>query len=214
MNLINLFFNKDLKMSKMKYSLGKAIRNSLIQSKLVRGFFYKTISYKSSHNVGGDFGKNLIYSNSPKINKGIVGRPPRVSSIEMFSLIGIKELISLLEEFTFKSNNKLDFNEYVRNLVFDYNTVTDLQGTFLEDLEKSNKFKGYGGLRTKVVLELIIEEFSKFYTVKLMVSVHYQFFLIVDAYENIKIDLSKNKDNLPDFEKILTKQTAFKIEKE
>ena len=201
-------------MTETRYSLGKSIRNSLIQSKLVKGFFYKTISYKNSYNVGGDFGKNLIYSNSPKINKDIIGRPLRKSSIQVFSSLGVKELIRLLEEFAFKSNSKLNFNEYARNLVFDYNTVTDLQDTFLVDLEKSNKFKGYGGLRTKVDLELVIEEFSKFYTVKLLTAVRYQFFLVVDAYENIKIDLSKNKDNFPDFEKILTKQTAFKIEKE
>jgi hypothetical protein len=47
-----------------------------------------------------------------------------------------------------------------------------------------------------------------------ILKIRYQFFLVIDAYENIKIDLSKNKNNSPDFEKILTKQTTFKIEKE
>lgn len=201
-------------MSKTEYNLSNIVRNALIQSKLVRGFLYETIGYKSSHNVGSDFGENLVYSNSPKINKDIASRPITKTSIEVFSSIGVKELVSLLEAFPFKTKNKLSFEHYTQNLVFDYSTISYLQDTLLVDLEKSNKFKGYGGLRTKVDLELVIEEFSKFYTVKLASSLRYQFFLVIDAYENIKIDLSKNKDNFPDFEKILTKQTTFKIEKE
>lgn len=201
-------------MPKAEYNLSNIIRNALIQSKLLRGFIYETTIYKSSHNVGSDFGERLVYSNSPKVNKDIVSSPFTKTSIEVFSSIGVKELVSLLEAFPFKTKNKLSFEHYTQNLLFDYNAIADLQNRFLVDLERSEKFKGYGGLRTKVDLELVIEEFSKFHTVKLATSVRYQFFLVVDAYENIKIDLSKNKDNFPDFEKILTKQTTFKIEKE
>lgn len=201
-------------MSEAEYNLNNVIHNALIQSKLLKGFIYETTIYKSSHNVGSDFGERLIYSNSPKINKDIVDRPALKSSIEVFSSIGVKELVKLLEVFSFKTKNKLSFEHCTQNLIFDYISVTDLQNKFLADLERSEKFKGYGGLRTKVDLELVIEEFSKFYTVKLATSVRYQFFLVIDAYENIKINLSKNKDNFPDFEKTLTKQTTFKIEKD
>lgn len=201
-------------MPKTEYSLGNTIHIALTQSKLVRGFFHETTTYSSSHNVGSDFGDKLIYSNSAAINKDIVKRPVLKSVIEVFTSIGAKELVKLLDAFPFKTKNKLSFEDYAQNLVFDYANLSDLEIRFLVDLQRSGKFKGYGGLRTKVDLELVVEEFSKFYTVKLATSVRYQFFLVIDAYENIKIDLSKNKDNFPDFEKILTKQTTFKIEKE
>lgn len=201
-------------MLETEYSLGNTIHIALTQSKLVRGFFHETTTYSGSYNVGSDFSGKLIYSNSTTINKDIVKHQILKPVIEVFTSIGAKELVKLLGDFPFNTKNKLNFEDYAQNLVFDYADLSDLENRFLVDLQSSGKFKGYGGLRTKVDLKLVVEEFSKFYTVNLVTSVHYQFFLVVDAYENIKIDLSKNKNNFPDLEKTVTKQTTFKIEKE
>lgn len=200
-------------MKQTAYSLSDTIRKGLIESKLIRGFIYETIIYNKSYNVGKSLDDRLIYSNSKNVNKDIIKTPFLRAVLGTFSKTGATELIKILESHSFKTKEKINFKDFIQNLAFNDTDLSSLENDFLFGLQQSEKFKGYGGLRTKVDLKVIIEESSKFYRIDLAVSVRYQFFLVVDAYENIKIDFSKNKDNFPDFEKVLTKQTNFKLEK-
>ena len=200
-------------MKQTTHSLNDIIRKGLIQSKLTRGLICKTITYNKSFNVGKSLDQRLTYSNSKIVNKDIIKTPFLKVLIGRFSTAGALELIRILEWHSLETEEKINFKDFIQNLEFDVNDLSSLETGFLSGLQQSEKFKGYGGFRTKADLKITIEEFSKFYQIDLAVSVRYQFFLVVDAYENIKIDFSKNKDNFPDFEKTMTKQINFKLEK-